>query len=494
MSSHLLQSLVTDLWSISLNLIESVTQHPWSVLLGVLFFGGSIFVHELGHFLAARRRGLQVARFSIGFGPRILSWRGRDGVEYRLAWLPIGGYVALPQLADLRMIEGDADIDVATLPPVSYATKMLVFAAGAAFNLLFAFLLACVVWRVGQPTTVELSTTKIGLVLPTITLPDNSTVPSPAAEAGFQPGDVVRAIDGQRIGNWTDLQQTLFAGAGRAADGRPKAVFTVERDGRMLELTVYPRLSGDERMRRIGIAPAEEFVILEVAPGSAAARAGLKPDDRITALDGRAMLYLTTFAEYLRTHVDRPVELSVLRSGRPLTLTLAARPGAKQPTDIGLTFSSGYELVYPSPFEQITENVVMTYRMLVGLLNPRSDLGVSKLSGPLGIMRVFVATAQTDIRFVLWFTILLNVNLAIFNLLPIPVLDGGQMLFATIARLRGRALPPGFILTAQSVFTMLLLSMVLYVTVFDVRRWARDAKEEQAEESAAPAAAPQPGH
>jgi regulator of sigma E protease len=489
-SSHLLQSLLADLWSISLNLFQSVALHPWSVFLGILFFGGSIFVHELGHFLAAHRRGLQVARFSIGFGPRIVSWHGRDGVEYRLSWLPIGGYVALPQLADLRMIEGASDIDVAQLPPVTYGTKMLVFVAGAAFNILFAFVLACVVWRVGQPTSVELNTTEIGLVLPTIALPDGSSVPSPAFEAGFQPGDVVRAIDGHRVDNWTDLQQTLFAGGGRAADGRPKAVFTVKRAGQTLDLTVYPRLSGDERMRRIGIAPAEEFVVFAVTADSAAARAGLEPKDRIIAVDGRPLLHSTTFAETLRQKIDRPVALTVRREGRALELTLPPRSGAKQPGEIGLAFASGYELVYPSPFDQISDNVVMTYRVLMGLLNPRSDLGVSKLSGPLGIMRVFVATAQSDIRFVLWFTILLNVNLAIFNLLPIPVLDGGQMLFATIARLRGRALPPGFILTAQSVFTMLLLSMVLYVTVFDLRRWARDAKAEQAE-AAAPAAAPQ---
>src|SRR6185312_15993769 len=97
----------------------------WSIFLVVLFFGGSIFVHELGHFLAARRRGVHVERFSIGFGPAIWSWRGRDGVEYRLAWFPFGGYVLLPQLADLRAIEGKAEVDVARLPAVGYASKMV---------------------------------------------------------------------------------------------------------------------------------------------------------------------------------------------------------------------------------------------------------------------------------------------------------------------------------------------------------------------------------
>ena len=134
-----------------LDLIQSIASDLWAVFLIILFFGGSILVHELGHFLIARRRGVRVERFSIGFGPKIYAWRGKDGVEYRLSWLPLGGYVALPQLADLRGIEGESDVDAAQLPPVSYASKMLVFVAGAAFNVLFAFLLATIIWRAGRP-------------------------------------------------------------------------------------------------------------------------------------------------------------------------------------------------------------------------------------------------------------------------------------------------------------------------------------------------------
>jgi regulator of sigma E protease len=458
-----------------------VASDLWSVFLIILFFGGSIFVHELGHFFVARRRGVHVERFSIGFGPKIFAWRGKDGVEYRLSWLPLGGYVALPQLADLSMLEGESRLDLEKLPALSYATKMLVFAAGAVFNILFAFLLACVVWFVGQPTSAELNSTKIGLVLPTITLPDGSTVPSPAFEAGFQAGDIVRAINGNRVTTWPDLQQTLFASGGRAADGRPKAVFTIEREGRDLELTVYPRLAGDERVRRIGIAPAEEFFVSGVTPGSPADKAGLQPNDQIVALDHRPIMHSSVFADHLRQNLHRPVSLTVLRAGRRVTLVLPPRSGTNDPDELGLAFKSSYELVYPDPITQIQDNVVMTFRVLAGLLNPQSNLDVSQLSGPVGIVRIFHATAQSDIRLVLWFTILVNVNLAIFNLLPVPVLDGGHMLFATIGRLRGRALPAGFIMTAQSVFIVLLFSLILYVSFFDVRRIVRDARTERAE-------------
>jgi regulator of sigma E protease len=148
---------------------------------------------------------------------------------------------------------------------------------------------------------------------------------------------------------------------------------------------------------------------------------------------------------------------------------------------------TGVQLTHPTPFAQLSEHVTMTFRTLWSLLNPHSDVGLSKVSGPVGIVRIFHSAAEAGIVVVLVFTILVNVNLAIFNLLPIPVLDGGQMLFATIGKLRGRALPPQFIMAAQSAFGVLLIAMVLYVSVFDVRRWARDVQSERAESAAAKA-------
>src|SRR3954467_7754653 len=120
----------------------------------------------------------------------------------------------------------------------------------------------------------------------------------------------------------------------------------------------------------------------------------------------------------------------------------------------------------------------MTVRTFVSLIHPHSDIGISKLSGPIGIGKIYWDASEAGIRYVLWFTILVNVNLAVFNLLPIPVLDGGHMLFATIGRLRGRPLPANFVATAHSVFLVLLFSMVIYVSVFDVRRKVRDVQAE----------------
>ncbi len=473
-----------------MDLLSLLFSNLWAVFLIILFFGGSIFVHELGHFLAARKRGLHVERFSIGFGPKIFAWRGKDGVEYRLSWLPLGGYVALPQLADMRGIEGESSVDVAKMGPVSYSTRMIVFAAGAFFNILFALALATIVWSVGQPMSSDMATTRIGYVVPTVELADGSKVTSPAVEAGLRIGDTVKAIDGRELGDWQDLMQTLVTSAGRTEDGRRTTTFTIERDGVRQDVVLYPRLGGDEQIRRVGIAPAYELVVHAVQPDSLAAKAGLQPQDRLVALDGQTVLNIQPYLDHLTSRADQPVVLTVKRGEATLDLTVPARTGAAEPAELGLALATDSQLVYPNPLKQFAGHVSMTIRTLSSLINPQSDIGISKLSGPVGIIRVFHLAAQADIRLVLWFTILVNINLAIFNLLPIPVLDGGHMMFATIGKLRGRALPTNFILTTQSVFMVLLFSMILYVTVFDVRRIVRDvapARTEQPAEATEPA-------
>lgn len=460
-----------------MELLSAAFSNLWSIFLVAVFFGGSIFVHELGHFLAARRRGVHVERFSIGFGPAIWSHRAKDGVEYRLAWFPLGGYVLLPQLADLGAIEGQSTTDIAKLPPLSYATKMVVFFAGAAFNVLFAFALACIVTAIGMPESSMTATTRIGYVAKTLEGPDGVKTPSPALQAGFHAGDIVRAIDGKTVSDWQDLMQTLITTTGRSPDGQPRALFRVERDGQMLDLPVNPRLSGDEKVRKIGIAPGFELIAFKIAPASLAAQAGLHVNDEFISLNGVKIYGTETLFETLIEQPNAPATLLVRRAGAEVTLSLPAHatttPAALAKA-LGVDFTTGYRLTHPSPLAQIAAPIAMTVRTLWSLVNPNSDIGLNKLAGPVGIFRIFHSAAEAGIRAVLMFTILININLAVFNLLPIPVLDGGQMLFATIGKLRGRALPPPFIMTAQSVFMVLFLSMFIYVSFFDVRRLVRD--------------------
>lgn len=470
-----------------MDLINVLLSNVWAVILIILFFGGSIFVHELGHFLAARWRGMHVDRFSIGFGPRMFGWKGKDGVEYRVSWLPLGGYVALPQLADLKGLEGEPGVAAEQLPPASYTDKMCVAVAGAVFNILFAFLLALVLWKIGQPQRSDEATTRIGYVLAKLRTSDQ---PSPALAAGLQAGDRIVAIDGQTMKDWRDVRQTIVTGAGRTADGRRQSVFTVERDGRLMDLTLYPRLGGDENMREVGIAPAFEMVVHGVDQGTLAAKAGVLAGDRIVSINRTAVLSSLTYYDLVSDPAEAPLTLRVRRGASEQDLIIPPRPAnLKDRAELGMTFMVDNTLIYENPVEQFSSQLRSTWQTLKSLVNPHSDVGISKLSGPLGIMRVFHMAAQADIRLVLWFTILVNINLAVFNLLPIPVLDGGHMLFATIGKLRGRSLPANFIAATQSVFVVLLFSMIIYVTFFDARRFVRDLR---ASDEPAPAAADRP--
>ncbi len=469
-------------------ILTYLTATVWPVFLIILFFGGSIFVHELGHYLAARSQGVHVEVFSIGFGPPIFSWKGSDGTRYQVAWFPLGGYVLLPQIADLGPIEGESSVDVTKLEPVSYGSKVLVFVAGAAFNVLFAFALACIIWKMGQPENNESESTQIGYVTRTIELADGTKVPSPALQGGLKVGDMIKAIDGTPIASWDDVNETLSMGSGRDPAGARSAVIDVLRDGAPLRITVHPILVGEEHWRRVGIMPGYDLNVHSVEPNSATAKAGVLPGDRIVEINGAPIQNASGLGEELSLDPARPAHLSVLRGGQKLDLVVPPRTGGIQIGDI--EFSAGYHVTHPSPFAQLVQPFVMTIRTVWGLVNPRSDIGLSKVSGPVGIVHIFHSAAEAGIRAVLRITILININLAILNLLPVPVLDGGQIVFATIGRLRGRALPPNFVMTTQSVFMVLLLSMVVYISFFDVRRWSRDSREGHAAPAAAAPAKP----
>jgi regulator of sigma E protease len=459
-------------------MIARILSDPFAIFMVVLFFGASIFVHEYGHYLAARWRKLKIERFSIGFGPRLFGWRDKRGVDWRVSLIPLGGYVALPQLADMRGIEGQPEADE-PLPTLSYSDKMIVAGAGAFFNVLFALLLGSILWVTGQPVSEQFETTKVGTISAQLSDADGTLRDSPAARAGLQEGDIIRRIDGRRVDNWQDVVYAVTTGVGRSPNGNPMTELTIERNGEEQTLTAFPVLEEFEGIRQLGISPANTLLIGGIMADSPAAQVGLQPGDRIIKVNGREVYHTSALGSAIRSSGDEPVRLLIDRDGEQLERLIRAEEvvintaGETLPM-IGVRWQQVYEMRHVDPFTQVKEAFTTTIRVLGALLHPRSDVGINNLSGPVGISYTIYIISQIGILDVLSIIVLININLAILNLLPIPVLDGGHMAFATYAKLRGRPVPPAVIASAQGLFMMMFLGLFIYVTFFDVGRVKRN--------------------
>lgn len=461
--------------------LQAVLSDTGSIALAIFLLGLTIFVHELGHFLAAKRRGLKIERFSIGFGPKIFGWTGKDGVDYRLSWIPLGGYVSLPQLAEMEAIEGESKTDVKKLPPIGCLDKIIVAIAGPLFNLLFAFLIATLLWVIGHQVAAEVKTNVVSNVRATIETSDGKTVPGPAAVAGVKAGDRILAIDGQTVSNFGQIVDAIMFGSGRAADKSPQAILTIKRGDEVFDLTVNPVYSAIyENHRDIGISPAVRILIASVLSGSAAEAAGLKPGDALTHIDQIPITSTTSVRDYVAKTKDTPVEITYLRNGEGGKITLTPRlettADMQKPAYlIGIVQDYDMTIVteHVPPWTQIGDVFERTRRSLVAMLNPRSDVGITDASGPLGIIDVMRQTIKSGYKEALWFIVMINVALAVFNMLPIPVLDGGHILLALIAKIRGRTLPVRFVATLQGVMMLLLFSLMILVTFNDGRRILR---------------------
>lgn len=450
----------------------------------ILFFGGSIFVHELGHFLAAKWRGLHIERFSIGFGPKIVSWK-RKGVEYRLSWLPLGGYVALPQLADMRGIEGESSIDFEAMPPIGYRDKVIVAVAGAVFNIIFAFLLASILYFSGRPISEERTSTEVGYLSEQLSNANGELVPAPAKAAGMQLGDRIISIDGRKVHDWDDIHQGIALSSGRTDSGGRLIEFVVERDGTPVTLFVEPIISEDMKLRQVGLWSAYTVIAAALFPDSPATAAGMQPGDIILELDGQPVLSVPRYTQLVQDKAGQELPLKLKRGDEIIETTITPEDvvvwsDGRTETLTGIyQFDTNRGLIHQTPLEQIKEVAMTTWTNLQALLNRNSDIGISHMSGPAGIIRVIYTASQYSILDTLWIVIFINVSLAFFNLLPIPVLDGGHIVFATINKIRNKPINPNVIASLQGSFMILLFGMMLYVTFFDVSRWVNDNSERE---------------
>src|SRR5437016_1579732 len=265
-----------------------------------------ITVHELGHFLAARWRGLYIEKFGVWFGKPI--WKKTiNGVEYSLGSLPFGGFVALPQLAPMDLIEGKADVDRAQLPPISALNKIIVAVAGPLFSLLLAIAFAAIVWVVGYPVSESDMTTTVGYVL--------SDSP---AKGLLQSGDKILEVDGKRVTRFLGMNDSVSWAVVRSEGETVPVKF--ERDGQVQTVQVEPYKAETRGWRRksvrqLLILPAETAIIDKVEPNTPAVAAGPRSRDIIRGFNHTPIYNPVALLEYIKKHPDETLALEVERSG-----------------------------------------------------------------------------------------------------------------------------------------------------------------------------------
>jgi membrane-associated protease RseP (regulator of RpoE activity) len=536
------------------------------IILEVLvIFNLMIIVHELGHFLAARWRGLVVEKFGIWFGKPL--WKKTiNGVEYSLGSIPAGGFVALPQLAPMEVMEGKVETPREQLPPISVLDKIIVAFAGPLFSFLLAVTFAIIVWQVGRPLSEAESTTVIGIV----------GEKSPAEAAGLKVGDKIESVDGHKVGRFQGMSSDSISWSVVRSEGATVDV-VVERDVHgaveKKSISVKPEVAekahwwNRSNFRSIGIGPSTSFLIAEVKPDSAGAKAGLQKDDVIAAINGQKLYSPDSLYEYIKDHPGGPFQLTVVRPGgspdepwnkRPKTTltksfgpkgvriaevekeTPAAAAGLQKgdlvlsvdghetnvreqfidyvgahpnvtvtlqvqrdgklqeikvtpqiPTGLPVEMKKQGKIgavlegtdglaydgmgisspVYPKPLEQVRISVMAIVNTLDAVLSRKSGVSVQHMGGPVMMMNAYyhMLSSPEGIRMAIWFSVVLNVNLALLNLLPIPVLDGGHITLAILEAIRRKPINVRLLEYVQTTCALVIIGFMLFIMFFDVQ-------------------------
>ncbi len=450
--------------------IATVLQIILLIFVVLMIFNIIIFVHELGHFLAGKWRGLQIDRFQIWFGKPI--WKKEiNGVQYGLGWIPAGGFVALPQMAPMEALEGGSS-DAKVLPPITPLDKIIVAIAGPLFSMILALLSAVVVWKVGKPADF-IANTEIGFV----------ESGGPASKAGLLVGDKILAINGEPVngfaGSLNSVTERIILSRGE------KISYTVQRPGVPEPLVLTSGFETEKTqwfqrrgLRQVGIGTSAAAIIASVSLNSPAADAGLAKGDAILSVDGSQLFSLEQFSQHLKEKGWKTVQLSVRTAKgeiREVSLTpeVPLKPSNSDPK-VGILWDFTKEvdvrIVHPGPIKQVTDSLHMMWVTITSVVSPDSNIGVDHLSGPVGIAKMQYQLLQMDDgwRRILAFMVLFNVNLAVLNMMPFPVLDGGHITLAVLEKIFGRPVKAKPLEILQTVCALALISLMLFVTSKDI--------------------------
>ena len=447
-----------------------ITLLALAVVLGVL-----IFVHEAGHFLAAKWAGIYVHRFSLGLGSPIRRLTFRRGeTEYSVSWLPLGGYVKMASReedATTALLEGGA---AAVVPPdrVFEAKpvwkRMIVIIAGVTMNLIFAWAVyTYVAARHGRSID---PTTTVGLVL------SDSLTGAMAPLATLKPGDRIVRVDGQIVSSWDDVVHHLLS-------GQQNGVTIELSDGRQVKLDIHPAAIEDRARAASAVLPYRGAVVDLAVGGRPAARAGVEPGDSIVAVNGKQVSQRYDVLAIMDTSAGKLVTMTVVRGGRrlDLSMTAASEPGITLNGKQGQVGRIGIRFRDPEVTEPYTlfgavragtdatlNSMTFIVRTVQGLLTRR--VSASNVGGPILIAQQAGEFARLGLDPFLEFMALISVNLAVLNLLPVPVLDGGQLVMLLAEAVIRKPVPVA--LRERLTMVGLVVVVLLMVLAFsnDIRR------------------------
>ncbi|MGH9398154.1 MAG: RIP metalloprotease RseP [Terriglobia bacterium] len=426
------------------------------VVVVAVVLGFMIFIHELGHFIVAKRFGVRAPVFSIGFGKRLWGFE-RGGTDYRISLLPLGGYVRM-EGEDPSEPHHDDPGDFLAHPRWQ---RFFIAVAGPAMNILTALVLLAVLYKFHyeKPAFAE-KPARVGDV----------EAGSPAAKAGIQRGDLIVRFGDVQHPTWEDVELNV------AMTTRQSIPVEVERGGKLLDFSLRPKAEGADQIGYAGLGPCWPSVIGQVESGMPASRAHLMPGDKIIAVEGSPVPCFQSMSSAIQDRGGKAVTFTLLRRGKQLQISMQPVRESTSGTGrwiVGIGVAEDTVVrqlpvgqAITSSWNDNVQSTVVTFEALKRILT--RQMSAKSLSGPVGIAQLSGSAYREGIVALLSFVAFISLQLGIFNLLPIPMLDGGMILMLFIESVMQRDLSLQFKERVVQAGIFLLLLLVVFVTYNDI--------------------------